>query len=164
MIKPPESPFEGVNSTFFHRGHNAESVKEYNYKIRDDSVRPREFLGTDNEDGIESILEDRNGHSLHEYIDGDDPLFCVEIYPDWDINTLTIASSSDSKKISLHISTFGLRLKNISKVAKFTELVQKKLPIGLQNKNIIDNIANKKSFSLRILGTPKFIEETKEHV
>jgi len=49
-------------------------VAEYLYKIRDDSVRPREFLGTNSEDGIEAILADRYGHSLHEFIDGDDPL------------------------------------------------------------------------------------------
>jgi hypothetical protein len=57
-----------------------------------------------------------------------------------------------------------MRLKNISQVAVFTELVRKKLPEGLQGKTIIDNIAIKRSFSLRILGSPKFIEETKEHV
>ena len=64
----------GDSAAFYHRGHNAESVAEYNYKLRDDSVHPREFLGTDSEDGIESILRDRQGHSLHEYIDGDAPL------------------------------------------------------------------------------------------
>ena len=73
---------------------------------------------------------------------------CKEVYPDWNPNTLTIASSSDKKKMSLHISTFGLRLKNIAKVAVFTELVRKKLPTALQEKNIVDNIANKRSFSL----------------
>ena len=44
------------------------------YKIRDDSVRPRQFLSTDAEDGIEAILTDHQGHSLHELIDGDDSL------------------------------------------------------------------------------------------
>ncbi|PKY42821.1 hypothetical protein RhiirA4_456697 [Rhizophagus irregularis] len=53
------------------------------------------------------------------------------------------------------------RLKNISQVTVFTELVRKKLPEGLQRKTIIDNIANKQSFSLR---SPKYNEETKEHV
>ncbi|CAJ0643720.1 15360_t:CDS:1, partial [Entrophospora sp. SA101] len=79
---------------------------------------------------------------------------CLEIYPDWDHKTLTIASSNDEEKMSLHISTFGLRLKNIAKVAVFTELVRKKLPIDLQEKYIVDNIANKSSFSLRMLNTP----------
>ena len=44
------------------------------YKIRDDSVKPRHFLGADNADEIEAILSDREGHSLHEIIDGDEPL------------------------------------------------------------------------------------------
>src|SRR5690349_9223564 len=61
-------------SAFYHRGHKAENVAEYLYKIRDDSVRPKEFIGTDTEDGIEAILAARNGHSLHEFIDGDGPL------------------------------------------------------------------------------------------
>ncbi|CAJ0645597.1 11494_t:CDS:1 [Entrophospora sp. SA101] len=188
-----------TNGTFYHRGHNAESVSEYSYKIHDDTVNPREFLGTDNEDGIESILTDRKGHSLHKFIDGDDPLcpfidfdlpqetfnkiepklackeildllcnafieVCLEIYTDWDKNTLAIANSSDSQKMSFHISTFGMRLKNISKVALFTELVRKKLPIGLQSKDIVDNIAKKSIFSLQILGTPKIVKETGKHV
>ena len=62
------------SSGFYHRGHNAESVAEYIYKIRDDSVRLRQFLGTDTSDGIEAILADHQGHFLHEYIEGDDPL------------------------------------------------------------------------------------------
>jgi hypothetical protein len=45
------------------------------YKICDDSVRPRQFLGADNADEIEVILSDREGHSLHEVIDGDEPLW-----------------------------------------------------------------------------------------
>src|SRR4051794_5454546 len=163
---------EENNGAFYHRGFKAESVAEYKYKIRDDSVKPRQFLGTDSEDGIEAILSERQGHSLHEFIDGDDPLrpiidfdlsqeklnkidpkltrkeiytilprafkeVCLEVYPNWDRNTLTIADSSDEKKMSLHISTFGLRLKNIAKVAVFTELVRKKLPIDLQEKDIV---------------------------
>ncbi|CAI2186851.1 17671_t:CDS:1, partial [Funneliformis geosporum] len=44
------------------------------YKICDNSVRPRQFLGTDNVDEIEIILSDHERHSLHEFIDGDEPL------------------------------------------------------------------------------------------
>src|SRR4051812_39416495 len=62
---------EENNGAFYHRGPKAESVAEYMYKIRDDSVKPRQFLGTDTEDGIETILSERQGHSLHEFIDGD---------------------------------------------------------------------------------------------
>ncbi|CAI2198511.1 16964_t:CDS:1, partial [Funneliformis geosporum] len=51
-----------------------EDIGECLYKIRDDSVRPRHFLDADNEYEIEAILSDREGHSLHEYIDGDKPL------------------------------------------------------------------------------------------
>src|SRR2546423_1407014 len=57
-----------------------------------------------------------------------------------------------------------MRVKNISQASVFTELVRKKHPEGLQGKTIIDNIANKQSFSLQILGSPKYIKETKEHV
>ncbi|RHZ54551.1 hypothetical protein Glove_426g27 [Diversispora epigaea] len=180
-------------------GFKAESVTEYMYKIRDDSVRPRQFLGTDSEDGIEAIFTERQGHSLHEFIDGDNPLcpfidfdlsqeklnsivpkltrketyyvligafreVCIEIYPDWDIKTLTVANSSDQKKMSYHISTFGMRLTNITACALFTELVRKKLPVGLQAEKIVNNIANSSSFSLQMLGTPKIIKETNEHV
>lgn len=63
------------------------------------------------------------------------------------------------KKMSLHVSTFEMRLKNNEKVTKFTELVRNKHHIFLQADGIIDNIAKKSTFSLRILGTSKFIEE-----
>ncbi|UZO01913.1 uncharacterized protein OCT59_020419 [Rhizophagus irregularis] len=165
-------------------------------------VQPRNFLGADNEDEIEAILAEREGHSLYEIIDGDEPLrpiidfdllvealnaitpklssgqaknllcrafrdTCLEIFPEWDKETMSIAESSDEKKISLHILTFGMRLPNIAKVSAFTELVRKKLPAGLQKKGIIDNIANIgsfKSFSLRMLGTPKYDKKIDKHI
>ncbi|EXX74189.1 hypothetical protein RirG_053430 [Rhizophagus irregularis DAOM 197198w] len=188
--------------TPYYCGFKAFDIGQCQYKIRDDSVRPRHFLGADNEDGIEAILSEREGHSLHEIIDGDEPLrpiidfdllvealnaitpklssgqaknllcrafrdTCLEIFPEWDKETMSIAESSDKKKISLHVLTFGMRLPNITKVSAFTELVRKKLPAGLQKKGIIDNIANIgsfKSFSLRILGTPKYDKKTDKHV
>ncbi|GBC24641.2 hypothetical protein GLOIN_2v1652323 [Rhizophagus irregularis DAOM 181602=DAOM 197198] len=76
---------------------------------------------------------------------------------------MTIAKSRYVKRISLHVSTFNTRLQNITQVMMFTKLVCKKLPEELQGKGIIDNIANKRSFFLQIVGMPKFIEET-EHV
>ncbi|CAB4401584.1 unnamed protein product [Rhizophagus irregularis] len=132
-------------------------------------VQPRNFLGADNEDEIEAILAEHEGHSLHEIIDGDEPLrpiidfdllvealnaitpklsssqaknllcrafrdTCLEIFPEWDKETMSIAESSDEKKISLHVLTFGMRFPNIAKVSAFTELVRKKLPAGLQKK------------------------------
>jgi len=55
-------------------GFNASDIGEYQYKIRDDSVRSGQFLGADNVDEIQAILSEREGHSLHEFIDGDEPL------------------------------------------------------------------------------------------
>jgi hypothetical protein len=191
--------FEDAPPALDNCGFKASDIGEYRYIIRDDSVRPRNFLGADNEDEIKAILLEREGHSLHEFIDGDEPLrpiidfdlpqevynsinpkltrkeildllnrafrdVCLEIFPEWDKNSITVASSTDAKKISLHISTTGMRLKNIAQVAVFTELVRKKLPASLQGNSIIDNIANKRSFSLRMLGSPKYDEKTKEHV
>ncbi|GBB90277.1 hypothetical protein RclHR1_17190003 [Rhizophagus clarus] len=77
---------------------------------------------------------------------------------------MTIADSSNKKKLSLHVSTFSMKLSNITQVAVFTELVRKKLLTSFQGNNIIDNIVNKRSFSLQIVGTPKFIKEIGEHV
>jgi hypothetical protein len=37
-------------------GFKPSDIGAYSYKIRDDSVRPRQFLGTDSGDGIEAIL------------------------------------------------------------------------------------------------------------
>src|SRR5215216_2415326 len=78
-----------------------------------------------------------------------------------------IAKSNDEKKISLHVLTFSMRLSNIAKASVFTELVRKKLPVGLQKKGIIDNIANRgpfKPFSLRMIWSPKYNEKTDEHI
>ena len=148
------------------------------YKIRDNSVKSRHFLSADNVDEIEAILSDREGHSLHEIIDGDEPLcpiidfdllietlnaissklsdkqakntlcnafrdVCLEIFPKWDKKTISIADSSDVKKISLYVSTFGMKLSSIAQIAIFTELICKKLPAELQDKGIVNNIANK---------------------
>ncbi|CAI2168381.1 1898_t:CDS:2, partial [Funneliformis geosporum] len=40
-------------------------------------VRPRNFLHANNKDEIEAILSDCEGHSLHEFIDGDEPLYLI---------------------------------------------------------------------------------------
>ncbi len=50
------------------------SIGEYYYKIWNDSVRPRHFLGTDHKDGIEVILLEREGYFLYEFISGDELL------------------------------------------------------------------------------------------
>ena len=57
---------------------------------------------------------------------------CREVFPEWNYKTLTIASSSDAKKMSLHISTTSMRLPNIAQITIFIELVHKKLPVALQ--------------------------------
>src|SRR6266540_711728 len=59
-----------INKVYF----KAEDISECLYTIRDDSVRPRHFLGVDNKNEIEVILSDREGYSLHEFIDGNEPL------------------------------------------------------------------------------------------
>ena len=183
MTQSELSEFLDAPSAPYYCGFKASDIGQCLYKICDDSVRPRQFLGVDNEDEIEATFTDREGHSLHEIIDGDKPLrpiidfdlprevydsldpklsgkkirdllisavtkVCLEIFPKWDPETITIASSSDAKKMSYHISTTGMRLKNIAWVAIFTELVCKKLLVSLQGNSIIDNIANKRSFSL----------------
>src|SRR2546421_2942578 len=68
------SDFLNALFTPYYYGFKVSDIGACLYKIRDDSVRPRHFLGADNADEIEAILSDREGHSLHEFIDGDDPL------------------------------------------------------------------------------------------
>ncbi len=172
------SEFLDAPSAPYYCGFKASDIGQCLYKICDDSVRPRQFLGVDNEDEIEATFTDREGHSLHEIIDGDKPLrpiidfdlprevydsldpklsgkeirdllisavtkVCLEIFPKWDPETITIASSSDMKKMSYHILITGMRLKNITQVTIFTEVICKKLPVSLQKNSIIDNIINK---------------------
>src|SRR6266540_2235924 len=58
----------------YKQDFKVENVSKCLYKIRDDSVRPRHFLDANNKDEIETILSDRKNYSLHEFIDGDEPL------------------------------------------------------------------------------------------
>ncbi|RIA82546.1 hypothetical protein C1645_835199 [Glomus cerebriforme] len=150
--------FLDAPSAPYYYGFKASDIGQCLYKICDNNVRLRQFLSADNENEIEAILADHEGHSLHEIIDSNEPLcpiidfnllrevynsiktklkVCLEIFPKWNPEIITIASSSDAKKMSYHISTFGIRLPNIAKVAVFTELM---------------------------LGSPKYDEETKEHI
>ncbi|CAI2199096.1 19108_t:CDS:1, partial [Funneliformis geosporum] len=71
----------------------AEDICKCLYKIRNDSVRPRHFLGADNEDEIEAILSDCEGYFLHEYIDGDE-LFWPIIDFDLPVKTLDAITPS----------------------------------------------------------------------
>ena len=58
-------------------GFKASDIGAYFYKIRDDSVRPRHFLGADNKNKIKAIFSDCKGHSLHEIIDRNKPLCSI---------------------------------------------------------------------------------------
>src|SRR6266542_6662226 len=167
MTQSELSEFLDAPSAPFYCEFKAEDIGQCLYKIRDDSIRPRNFLGADNEDEIEAILSEREGHFLHKFIDGDEALWpiidfdlpqevldtiepkltrkeildslilafrkiCLEIFLKWNPKTIVISSSSDAKKMSLHISTFGMRLKNIAQVTVFIELIRKKLLTALQ--------------------------------
>ncbi|EXX62870.1 uncharacterized protein OCT59_019398 [Rhizophagus irregularis] len=68
------SEFLDAPSTLYYCGFKASNIGKSLYKIRDDSVKSRHFLGADNEDEIEAILSKREGHSLHKIIDGNEPL------------------------------------------------------------------------------------------
>src|SRR3954447_19988149 len=58
----------------YYREISLEVISGNLYKFRDDSIKPRSFLGADDENGINAILSDHESHSLHEIIDGDEPL------------------------------------------------------------------------------------------
>ena len=72
---------------------------------------------------------------------------CLEIFSKWNKKSITIAESNDVKKISLHISTFGLRLPNITQIRVFTELVHKKLPEGCKEKVLLITLQINNYFS-----------------
>src|SRR5438067_12940686 len=89
-------------------GFNASDIGEYQYKIHDDSVRPRHFLGADNEDGIEAIFSEREGYSLHEFIDGDEPLRPII---DFDLPVETLNTISPNFQTSRLKTYFAMLLK-----------------------------------------------------
>src|SRR5215212_4790338 len=77
MTQSELSEFLDMPSVPFYCGFKASDIGQCLYKIRDDSVRPRNFLDADNEDEIEAILSEREGHSLHEFIDEDEALWPI---------------------------------------------------------------------------------------
>ena len=94
-------------SASYYQGYRASNIGASLYKIRDDSVKPRHFLGADNADEIEAILSDREGHSLHEIINSDEPLRPIIDF-DLPIETLNAISSKLSDKQSKN--TFAMLL------------------------------------------------------
>ncbi|GBC05980.1 hypothetical protein RclHR1_06530020 [Rhizophagus clarus] len=146
-------------------GFKASDIGAYFYKICDDTVRPRQFLGADNADGIEAILSEREGHSVHEIIDGDEPLRPII---DFDLSQ-EVLDTIEPKLTRKEIGNLLYRAFIETCHEIFPEWNDKTLTIasmGLQKKGIIDNIANvgpSKSFSLRMLGSPKIDKETGSH-
>ncbi|GES89802.1 hypothetical protein GLOIN_2v1632452 [Rhizophagus clarus] len=119
-------------SALYYQGYRASDIDASLYKIRDDSVKPRHFLGADNADEIEAILTEHEGHSLHEIIDDT----CLEIFPEWDKETMSIAKSSEEKKISLHVLTFAVAFLNEKYKKKVSEEIrQRNREKKLQQKN-----------------------------
>ncbi|GES80542.1 hypothetical protein GLOIN_2v1770262 [Rhizophagus clarus] len=90
-------------SALYYQGYKASDIDASLYKIRDDSVKPRHFLDADNADEIEAILTEREGHSLHEFIDGDEPLHPVIDFdlPIETLNAITPKLSDSQAKNSL---------------------------------------------------------------
>jgi len=84
-------------SALYYCGFKLSDIGASLYKIWDDSVKPRYFLGADNADEIEAILSDREEHFLHEIIDGDEPLRPIIDF-DLPIETLNAISSKLSDK------------------------------------------------------------------
>src|SRR6266542_3440875 len=77
MTQSELSEFLNAPFALFYCEFKAEDIGQCLYKIRDDSVRLRNFLGADNEDEIEAILSEREGHFLHKFIDGDEALWPI---------------------------------------------------------------------------------------
>src|SRR5688572_7928860 len=87
-------------STPYYCGFKLSNIGASLYKIRDDSVKPRHFLDADNADNadkIKAILSDREGHSLHKIIDGNEPLHPIIDF-DLPIEMLNAISSKLSNK------------------------------------------------------------------
>ncbi|RIB22893.1 hypothetical protein C2G38_2172797 [Gigaspora rosea] len=82
----------------YYCGLRASDIGACLYKIRDDSIRPRHFLGANNADEIEAILLDREGHSLHKFIDG---------------VTVPEAFFNSDKKLHTSLKQFGIKQQEI---------------------------------------------------
>src|SRR5436190_2143710 len=74
MTQSELSEFFDAPSTPFYYGFKAKDIGKCLYKIHDNSIRSRNFLGTDNEDEIEVIFSEHEGHFLHKFINEDEAL------------------------------------------------------------------------------------------
>ena len=77
MTQSELSEFLDVLFASYYCEFKASDISQCLYKICDDSVRPRQFLGANNENKIEVTFTDREGHSLHEIINSDKPLCSI---------------------------------------------------------------------------------------
>src|SRR2546423_10891628 len=77
MIQSELSEFLNALFAPYYYGFKVSDIGQCLYKICDDSVRPRQFLDANNKNEIEVTFTDREGHSLHEIIDGDESLHLI---------------------------------------------------------------------------------------
>ncbi|GBB94099.1 hypothetical protein RclHR1_02290025 [Rhizophagus clarus] len=93
--------------TPYYYGFKTSDVGQCLYKICDDNVQLRNFLGADNEDDIKAIFSDQKNHSLHEFIDRDEPL-CPVIDFNLPVKILNIITPKllDKKAKNLLCNTF----------------------------------------------------------
>src|SRR5437762_14334118 len=100
------SEFLDALSVPYYCGFKASNIGACLYKICDDRVRPRHFLSADNEDEIEAILSEREGYSLHEFIDRDEPLHPIIDFnlPEDTLNTITPKLTRNQAKIYFVVS------------------------------------------------------------
>ncbi|RIA91042.1 hypothetical protein C1645_822619 [Glomus cerebriforme] len=89
----------------FYCGLKAFNIGQYLYKIRDDSIKLRNFLGINNVDDIEAIFSDHEGHFLYKFINEDELLHPIIDF-DLSVETLNAINSKISDKQD--VSRIGL--------------------------------------------------------
>jgi len=96
MTQSELSEFLDASVPYYCR-FKSSNIDVFLYKIWDDSVKPKYFLGVDNADEIEAILSDHEEHSLHEIINSDKPFHPIIDF-DLPIETLDAISLKLSDK------------------------------------------------------------------
>ena len=74
MIQFELSEFLDAPFALYYCEFKASDIGQCLYKIHNNSVKPRQFLGANNENEIKVTFADCEGHSLHEIIDDDESL------------------------------------------------------------------------------------------